>query len=351
MRFIKFLIEASRNVADLYTQFNQEFRNDTGMDPPSAQKLVGILNRRTHKPGQDESTDYITKWFLKKGFLQQKGSMVVPTPRGSELRQSLAAPSRGTSDDNLSKASNAGFKALRRYFMDITDENVRQYLETLDESTLKAIATARELDQEDIAILNGIRERAENHRERASYVDSMREKNPERLDRLSSLGFIDSKGNFSKNNWDSFVNTIKALDPARIKTLIPKFYEWSTHTAGNTAKNINRILFAIHPSSRNQSEKGRLVWDIIKNLDENTFNQLKSGKKPRQGDLSDESYQLLTTIVPSVIRSFPKAKNADDLVNTIDAAFDSRVDFKSLDRSGDKTSARRQGVNNTFKNN
>jgi hypothetical protein len=349
MRFVQYLIEASNN-ANVYNQFAQDFQRDIGQDAPSAQKLVGLLNRRAVKPGQDEVADYITNWFTKKGFLQQKGSMVVPTPKGSELRQSLSAPSRGTDDSRLTNAAGQGFKALRKYFMDVTDENVKQYLETLDEDTLKAIATGRELEQEDIAILNGIRDRAENHRERASYVQAMKEKNPDRLARLESLGFIDTKtGGFNKGVWDKFVATINALDPARIKTLIPGFYQWATHSAGNTARNINRILFAIHPSSRNRTEKGRIVWDILRNLDDATFNLLKNGKKPKQGELGDEAYQLLTTIVPSVIRSFPDADNADGLIKQIDDSFDSRVDFKSLDRSSDKTAARRQGVRDTLR--
>lgn len=349
MRFVQYLIEASNN-ANVYNQFAQDFQRDTGQEAPSAQKLVGLLNRRTVKPGQDEISDYITNWFTKKGFLQQKGSMVVPTARGSELRQSLAAPSRSIGDSNLSKAAGQGYKALRRYFMDVTDEATKEYLSTLDEDTLKAVGQARELEQEDIAILNGIRDRAENHRERASYVQAMKEKNPERLARLESLGFIDPRtGGFNKGAWDSFVGKINALDPARVKTLVPGFYQWATHSAGNVARNINRILFAIHPSSRNRTEKGRQVWDMLKNLPEKTYTMLKNGKKPRQGDLSDDAYQLLTTIVPSVIRSFPDSNNADELMQQIDDAFDSRVDFKSLDRSSDKTAARRQGVRDTLR--
>lgn len=349
MRFVQYLIEASNN-ANVYNQFAQDFQRDTGQEAPSAQKLVGLLNRRTVKPGQDEIADYITNWFTQKGFLQQKGSMVVPTARGSELRQSLAAPSRSTGDSNLSKAAGQGYKALRRYFMDVTDETTKEYLSTLDEDTLKAVGQARELEQEDIAILNGIRDRAENHRERASYVQAMKEKNPDRLARLESLGFIDPRtGGFNKGAWDSFVGKINALDPARVKTLVPGFYQWATHSAGNVARNINRILFAIHPSSRNRTEKGRQVWDMLKNLPEETYTMLKNGKKPRQGDLSDDAYQLLTTVVPSVIRSFPNSNNADELMQQIDDAFDSRVDFKSLDRSSDKTAARRQGVRDTLR--
>lgn len=349
MRFVQYLIEASNN-ANVYNQFAQDFQRDTGQNAPSAQKLVGLLNRRTVKPGQDEVADYITNWFTKKGFLQQKGSMVVPTPRGSELRQVLAAPSRGTDGSNLTKAAGQGYKALRRYFMDVTDEATREYLSTLDEDTLKAVGQARELEQDDIAILNGIRDRAENHRERQSYILSMSEKNPERLARLESLGFINEKtGAFNKGVWDEFVAKINALDPARIKTLIPGFYQWATHSAGNVARNINRILFAIHPSSRNRTEKGRQVWDMLKNLPQATYTMLKNGKKPRQEDLSDDAYQLLTTVVPSVIRSFPEANNADELLQQIDDSFDSRVDFKSLDRSADKTSARRQGVRDTLR--
>lgn len=348
MRFTQYLIEA--NNPDVYSKFSQDFNRDVGEDLPSPQKLTGLLNRRAYKAGQDPVADYVTNWFLKRGFLQQKGSMVVPTPKGSELRQSLGAPARRTDDTGLTKAAGEGFKALRRYFMDITDENVRNYLQTLDEETLKAIAQGRELDQEDIAILNGIRDRAENHRERSSYVQAMKEKNPDRLARLESLGFIDTKtGSFNKGAWDKFVGILNSLDPARIKTLIPSFYQWATHSAGNTARNVNRILFAIHPSSRNRTEKGEYVWDMIKNLPTDTFTLLKNGKKPKQGDLSDDAYQLLTTVVASVVRAFPDANSPEQLIKTLDDSFDSRVDFKSLDRSLDKTSARRQGVRDTLR--
>lgn len=350
MRFVQYLIEASHPTGDVYNQFVQDFRREVGEDAPSQTRLVGLLNRRSHRPGQDTVLDFVTDWFLKKGFLQQKGSMVVPTARGSALRQELSAPAREPTRSGLVRAADRGYKALRKYFMDVTDEATREYLETLDEDTLEAIGKARELEQDDIAILNGIRDRAENHRERSSFIFSIREKNPERLARLESLGFIDPKtGTFIKSAWDAFTAKINALDPARIKTLIPSFYQWATHSAGNVARNINKVLFAIHPDSRNRTEKGRLVWEIIKNLPEDTFNLLKNGKKPRQNDLSEESYQLLTTVVPAIIRSFPEANNAEELVQQIDDAFASRVDFKSLDRSADKTSARRQGVRNTLR--
>ncbi len=349
MRLTQYLIEASQKTGELYKQFNQDFRNALGIDPPTATQLTGWLNRRTHKAGQNEALDFATDWFLKRGFLQQKGSMVVPTPRGSELRQSLVADRRGTGDDQLAAASGKGHKALRRFFMDVTDAATKEFLSTLDEVTLEQIGKARELEQDDIAILNGIRERAENHRERASFVEAMRAKNPQRLDRLQALGFIDEKGNFNKGQWDTMVQTVNSLDPARIKTLIPQFFEWSTHSSGNVARNVNRILFAIHPDSRNRSEKGRYVWDMIKNLDDNTFTMLQNGKKPRQGELSEEAYNLLTTVVASVVRSFPNTKSADELIQQLDDAFSSRVDFKSLDRSADKTASRRQGVKDTLR--
>ena len=104
--------------------------------------------------------------------------MVVPTPRGSELRQSLVADRRGTGDSQLGKAAGSGYKALRRFFMDVTDEATKEFLSTLDEGTATAIGQARELEQEDIAILNGIRERA-------SFIEAMRAKNPDRQNRLS----------------------------------------------------------------------------------------------------------------------------------------------------------------------
>lgn len=348
MRLIQFLTEASRSSADVYQKFSQDFSTEFNEAPPSSTQLMGMLNRRTYKSGADPKTDFITNWFVKRGFLQAKGSMIVPTPRGSELRQSLSAPSRSTDDRNLTKAVNTGHKALRRYFMDVTDAATREYLETLDEPTAQAIGIARELTQEDIAIMNGLRERAANHRDRATFIDTIRQKNGERFDRLVSLGFIDAKGSFNKVVWDRFIETINKLDPARIKTLIPQFYEWATHTSGNNARNINRILFAIHPSSRNRTEKGRLVWDIIHNLDQNTFTLLQNGKKPKQGELNDESYELLTTVVASVVRAFPNVKSVEDFDHQLDGAFNSRVDFKSLDRSGDKVASRRQGVKDTF---
>ncbi|QDJ96471.1 hypothetical protein Xoosp13_285 [Xanthomonas phage Xoo-sp13] len=347
MRLLQFLSEAF-DVGSVYNAFGQAFRDQFNESPPSAAKLTGLLNRRVYKAGQDAQLDFVTNWFLKKGLLQQKGSMVVPTPRGSELRQSLAAPSRDISDKNLTKAAGQGYKALRRYFMDVTDVATREFLESLDENTVKAIGIARELTQEDIAIITGLRTLAANHRDRSTFIDTIRQKNSERFDRLVSLGFIDPKGTFNKSVWDKFIETINKLDPARIKTLIPQFYEWATHTSGNTARNINRILFAIHPKSRNRTEKGRLAWEIVKNLDQNTFTLLQNGKKPRQGDLNDESYELLTTVVASVVRSFPNVKSVEDFEHQVDAAFDSRVDFKSLDRSSDKVASRRQGVRNTF---
>lgn len=349
MRFVQYLIEAS-TTSNVYDQFAKEFTEVTGQDAPSQAKLLGLLNRRTVKPGQDTTIDFVTDWFTKKGYLTKKGSMVVPTARGSALRQTLAAPSRTTGETQLTKAAGQGYKALRRFFMDVTDEATREYLETLDEPTMNAIAQARELEQEDIAILNGIRDRAENHRERSSYVHAMKAKNPERLARLESLGFFDPRtGAFNKRVWDDFVGKINALDPARVKTLVPGFFQWATHSSGNVARNINRILFAIHPSSRNRTPKGEQVWDVLSELDDDTFNTLKNGKKPRQTDISDEEYQLLTTVVASVIRSFPNANSVDELMKEIDAAFDSRVDFKSLDRSHEKVVSRRQNARDTLR--
>ena len=349
MRLIQYLIESEGNrYSQDWNQFVSDFRRDNpGERTPTTNEVLGQMNRRSHKPGQDVTLDYVTDWFTQKGYLQRKGSMVVPTERGSKFRQVVAAkPGNGSSD--LSRASN-NFKDLRKYFMGVTDEVTREYLETLDEPTLKALATARELEQEDIAILNGIRDKAENHRERSQYVMAMRDKNPERLDRLIELGFIDSKtGAFNKSRWDAFVSTISALDPARIKTLVPKFYEWSTHSSGNVAKNINRILFAIHPQSRNRTPKGEMVWRQLKNLPPDYISALQAGKKPKQGELSDEAYNLLTTVVASVVRTFPEVKTSEELLKALDDAFDSRVDFKSLDRSGDKTASRRQGVEQTF---
>lgn len=349
MRFVQYLLEATRNDAEAYNEYVQAFKSAMqGEAVPSAKQLLGMLNRRTYKAGTNPVLDFTTDFFLKRGYLRQQGSMVVPTESGSRLRGSISAPVHG--GQTLSQASGQGYKALRRYFNDVTDAVTKDYLASLDEPTLKAIATARELDQEDVSILNGIRDKAENHRERSQYVQAMREKNPDRLDRLIELGFIDAKtGAFNKSRWDSFVATINELDPARIKTLVPQFYEWSTHKSGNIAKNINRILFAIHPSSRNQTEVGRHVWQIVKNLDNDTFNLLKNGKKPKQGELSDESYKLLTTIVPLVVKSFPEAQTPEGLKDAIDDAFESRVDFKSLDRSGEKTASRRNSVADTFK--
>ncbi len=62
----------------------------------------------------------------------------------------------------------------------------------------------------------------------------------------------------------------------------------------------------------------------------------------------DSAYNLLTTVVASVVRTFPNVKTSEELMKVLDDEFNSRVDFKSIDRSGDKTAARRQGVNRTF---
>jgi hypothetical protein len=347
MRLVEYLILEATDPTQIVNKFQSEFKRDNPeLDAPSPKQLVGALNRRQHSPGSDPTLDYIVNWFMKRGFLQQKGSMVVPTASGSAFRQA-ASQSFGGSD--LGQAQARGYKALRRYFMDVTDQATKEYLETLDEPTLEAVGIARELEQEDIAILNGLRDRAENHRERQSFILSMSEKNPERLARLESLGFINEKtGTFNKAVWDKFVGTIKQLDPARIKTLVPKFYEWSTHSSGNAARNINRILFAIHPSSRNTTDTGRQVWQMLKTLSPEVMSQLQAGKKPKQGDMSTGAYNLLTTVVASVVRTFPNVKTADELIKTLDKEFESRVDFKSLDRSGDKTASRRQGVDRTF---
>lgn len=335
MRFSEYLIEAT---FDPYQQFSQEYQNVLGKEPPSKQKLLGLMNRRTYSPGSDEEMDFITDWFIRRGYLTQKGKMVVPTAKGSQLRQTLSTKTHTI--PSVMQADN--YKRLRKYFMDITNEITKEWLMTLDDKTLEMIAKGRELEQEDIAILNGIRERAEKHRERQSYIFSMMEKSPDRLNRLIELGFITSKTyNFNKGAWDDFVNTISSLDPARVRTVIPNFFQWATHASGNVAKNVNRILFAIHPDSRNRTETGRLVWDMIKNLPDDIVASIQAGKKPRQGKLSDKSYNLLTSIVASVIRTFPNAKNSDDLIKLLNDAFESRVDFKSLDRSSEKVTGRR----------
>lgn len=342
--FTQFLIEAlSFDPAKVLNQFRADFARDNpeGQAPTPA-KLVSMLNRQAYRQGANPVQDYVVQWFGKKGFLDQRGNSIAPTQKGSQFRGSIANTVRNGVD--ISSAADSGYKALRKYFMDVTDAATKEWLQQQDEGTLEAIAIARELSQDDIAILNGIRDRAANHRERGSFVQAMREKNPERLNRLTQLGFLDDKAQFNKAAWDKFVGVIKGLDPARIKTVVPDFYKWSTHSAGNTARNINSVLFAIHPDSRNRSQKGRVVWDMLKNLDNNTFTLLKNGKKPRQGELSEEAYNLLTTAVASIVRSFPNAQDADQLMNELDSAFNSRVDFKSLDRSGDKTRARRQGV-------
>lgn len=344
MSFVQFLIEN----ASAYDRFAKDYQEATGEQAPSPNKFLSLMNRRAYRPGQDASLDFATKWLVDKGFLAQKGAMVAPTPKGSTLRQSLSAPAKGPS--SLKNAVDGGHKDLRRYFQNVTDEATRDALAKLDEDTLKALDAAKDITQEDIAILNGIRQRAQNHRERQSLINAMMDKNPERLERLIQLGFIDKDSYaFNKSNWDSFVGKINALDPALIKALVPKFYEWSTHSAGNTARNINSVLFAIHPESRNRSAKGEQVWDMISDLDDGTIQLIQNGKKPRQGAMPEEEYNLLTGAVASIIRSFPDVKTADDLVNRLNKEFSSRQDFKSLDRSADKTSARRQGVRDTLR--
>lgn len=344
MRFTEYLIEATQ---DPYAQFSQEYESVIGEKAPTRQRLVGLLNRRSYSPGGDESTDFITDWFMKRGYLTQKGRMVVPTPKGSQLRQVLSSGTHQNSD--LTKAA-GNFKKLRRYFMDITDQTVRDWLETLDEQTLEMIAKGRELEEEDVAILKGIEARAKNHRERSSYITSMFEKNPDRLDRLSSLGFLDAKNyTFNRSAWQTFINTISSLDPARVRTVIPRFFQWATHAAGNTAKNVNRILFAIHPDSRNQTSTGKAVWRMLENLPDDVISTIQSGKKPQRGEMSDGAYNLLTTVVASVIRTFPNAKTSEELIKLLDDAFESRVDFKSLDRSGEKVAGRRGTFRDMFR--
>lgn len=343
MSFVKFLVENS----NAYDRFAKDYQEATGEQAPSPNKFLSLMNRRAYREGQDKGIDFATKWLVDKGFLQQKGGSVAPTAKGSTLRQSLSAPAKGSS---LKQAADGGHKDLRKYFQNVTDEATRDALSKLDEDTIKALDVAKDINQEDIAILNGIRERAQNHRERQSLINSMMDKNPERLERLINLGFIDSKSySFNKSNWDSFVSKINALDPALIKATVPKFYEWSTHSSGNTARNINSVLFAIHPDSRNRSAKGELVWDMISDLDDDTITLIQNGKKPRQGSFSDDEYNLLTGAVASIIRSFPDVSSSEQLVDRLNKEFGSRVDFKSLDRSADKTSSRRQGVRDTLR--
>lgn len=344
MSFLKYLTENS----GAYEKFAKDYQEATGEQAPSPNKFMSLMNRRAYREGQDQGFDFATKWLLSKGFMQQKGGLVAPTPKGSSLRQSLSAPANGSS--SLKKAADGGYKDLRRYFQNVTDEATRDALSKLDEDTLKALDSAKDIDQEDIAILNGIRQRAQNHRERQSLINSMMDKNPERLERLIKLGFIDDKTYaFNKSNWDSFVGKINALDPALIKAVVPKFYEWSTHSSGNTARNINSVLFAIHPQSRNRTAKGEAVWDMLSNLDDATIAQFQNGRKPRQGDMPEEQYNLLTGPVAAIVRSFPEVKTSQDLMDRIEKEFNSRVDFKSLDRSADKTSSRRQGVRDTLR--
>ena len=54
---------------------------------------------------------------------------------------------------------------------------------------------------------------------------------------------------------------------------------------------------------------------------------IQSGKKPR-GEMSDGAYNLLTTVVASVIRTFPNAKSSEELIKFLDDAFESRVGFQ-----------------------
>lgn len=344
MRLIQFLIEN----ASAYSRFAQDYRSAFGEEGlPSENKLLGLMNRRAHKAGRDQTVDFATEWLVKNGFMKAVGGMVAPTPKGSSLRQSLSAPAKGISD--IKKAADGGHKDLRRYFQNVTDEATRDALSKMDEDTLKALDMAKDITQEDIAILNGLRDRAQNHKERQSLVNAMMDKNPERLERLIQLGFINQKDyTYNKSNWDAFVSKISALDPALIKALVPKFYEWSTHSSGNTARNINKILFAIHPESRNRTVKGEMVWDIIDSLDDNTVALIQSGKKPKQTGYSDEEYGLLTSAVASIIRMYPEIKTSEELVDQLNSDFESRVDFKSLDRSIDKTATRRKGVQGMF---
>jgi hypothetical protein len=341
---IQFLTE---NV-NVYNRFAEDFKNQLNTNPPSAQKLMGMMNRKALGGNITPEDKFTYDWLVSKGFMARKGSMVIPTDKGSNLRQSL---SKGGAPSDIKKAADGGFKDLRRYFQNVTDEATLQWLGKQDESTLQAIKDAREFTQEDIAIINGLRKRVQNHKERLSFVTTIKDKNPDRLDKLISMGLIDPKTySLNTDTWDKFTGKINAMDPAMIKALIPQYYQWATHETGNVARNVNSIILAIHPESRTRSKTGEVVYDMLTNLDDNTFQILRRGKKPSQGDMDAKTYELLTKPVAAIIRSFPDAQSKDDLMKRIDDEFNSRVDFKSLDRTGDKTTARRKSVRDIFNN-
>lgn len=344
---MSFLLE---NHSNTYSQFTQDYENTFNENPPSVKKVLGMMNRKALGSNIDPKDEFIYSWMTKKGLMRKQGNVIAPTPSGSSFRQTLATSgdSRGGKSD-LRKAYDGGFKDIRRYFQDVTDESTLKFLQTQDDATLEAIKQAREFDQEDIAIIKGIRERVQNHKERFSFIQAMQDKNPERLDKLITMGLIDPK-TYALNTqvWDDFTGKINKLDPAMIKALIPKYYEWATHSTGNTARNVNQFVLAIHPESRSQTTTGRSVWELLSNMDEGVYQSLKRGKKPQQGDYTPAQYDLLIKAVAAIVRAFPDANSKEDLMSRIDQEFKSRVDFKSLDRSADKTHARRDAVKKSF---
>ena len=346
MSFIQFLTEN----ASVYSKFVQDYTSQFGDEElPSQNKFIGLMNRRGYKSGQDKSIDFTTNWLLKNGFMKQVGGMVAPTPKGSSLRQSLSIKTDGPSD--LKTAADGGYKDLRRYFQNVSDEAVKPLLAKLDDGQRSALEIAQGITQEDIAILNGLSSRVDAHKERQSLVNSMMDKNPERLERLIGFGFINQKDyTFNKQKWSEFTNKIESIDPALVQALIPKFAEWARHLSGNTAKTENSILFKIHPESRNRSVKGEQVWDLLTHLDNNSLKLLQAGKKPKQGELSDKQYELLLTAVAAVVRMYPEVDSSEELITQLDNAFKSRVDFKSIDRSIEKVRGRRSQMQGMFSN-
>lgn len=339
MRLIEFLIqEASGDSSRIVSQFRSDFERDNpGETPPTSGQILGGLNRRKY------TDDYITNWFMNKGYVRRIGTIVAPTPKGSSFRQML---SREGEPSDISTAQSKGYKAMRRFGLNVMNDIVKDYLDTVDDKTLANISMARELEQEDVAILNGIRDRVEKHRERASFIDAMVERNPDRLGRLVQLGLLNDRNyTFNKGRWDDMVQTINSIDPALIKVLVPKFFQWSTHAKGNEARRVNSIMFDIHPESRNRTPQGTQVWNLLSKLPDDVYAQLKSGRKIKSGSLNDETYKLLS----DVMKSFPEADTVDELMANIDAAFKDRVDYKSLSRSNDKVVSRRQGVGNLLR--
>lgn len=345
MKFTQFLIEAT-NLDNAYTSFHKAYSEHMGDNVPSPSQLLGLMNRRTHKDGSDTSLDFTTNWLLNKGFLQRKGSVVTPTQKGSQLRQILSKPHRDVSDERFVNVLRYGnWKDKRRFNLDMMDTQTREWAEKQSDETLEAVAIANELDKGDLAYLIGIRDKVENHKERQHHIQS----NPDRLDKMIELGFINPKTlAFNKQKYDMIADEINAIDPGIVRYVVPQFSAWARKSIGDKERNVNSILFAIHPNSRTNTEEGRQIYRILKNVPDNVYTMLKNNKKPPQGELSNSAYNILIDPVRKLIQTYKHANNAEELVQALDDDFISRINHKGHDRDKRKVRDRRDAIANTI---